>query len=547
MTHRFRIAQFVRVLSVAPFAAVASFAPPALAQQPTTPPPATPPTPPAATPPVTTPPATTPPTTPAPPAEVPPATPAPQIPPPNPAPYGAPPVNEVDRASSTPGQNPRIGSPEEQQPLKTNPEAPLESSDQPVPVKGKWNPVLYGFVEFDGIHDSTQSFNDSAGNAAITEPGKYAGDHSRTIFGVRNSRLGFKLTAPETRHLRATGLLEMDFLGNQSTSTSSEAQIWSSPLFRIRHFAMKIEDPYVDVLIGQYWQLFGWQSYFHPNTVEIQGVPGQVYSRSPQVRISHAFKTDPVTVELALAASRPPQRDSAVPDGQAGLRILINDWKGLHTAGATGTSVDALAVGVSAVGRHFRLPEFAATPKTGVEKNGGGISVDALIPVIPATIDHRENGLSLTGSFVTGSGIADLYTGLTGGVGFPKLPNPMMLATAPTYTPDIDPGIVTFDSDGNLHPINWQSYMVGLQYYLPPSGKIWISGNYSHMKSNNAADYVADKSTVFTKSDWVDGNIFWDALPPLRLGVEYAYFHQTYGDDKTAKNHRVQFSAWYMF
>jgi hypothetical protein len=535
MTCHSRIAQFIRALSsAAPIVAVASISQQAMAQPPATPPNTTPP---AVTPPATTPPATT---TPAP--ATPPATTAPVTP----APAATAPVTTPEPTPVVPLTMP-VPPPPPEPDVKVNPEAPLDPNE-PVAVKGKWNPVLYGFVEFDAIHDSTQSFNDSAGNAVIAKPGTFAGDHARTMFGVRNSRLGFKLTAPETGGVKTSGVLEMDFLGNQPT-TATESQFWTNPTFRIRHFAMKIEDPYVDVLIGQYWQLFGWQSYFHPNTVEIQGVPGQIYSRSPQIRLSHMFKTDAVNVELAVAAARPPERDSAVPDGHVGLRLLINNWKGVRTTGAATTSSDAAAIGVSAVGRHFRVPEFTAAPKKEIEKNAGGISVDAMLPLIPRTTDDRANALTLTGSFVTGSGISDLYTGLTGGVGFPTLPNPTMANPAPTYTPDIDPGLATFDSDGNLHPINWQSYMIGLQYYLPPSGKLWLSGNYSHMKSSNAADYSGDaaKAKIFTKSDWVDGNIFWDCLPPVRLGVEYAYFHQNFADDSKAKNHRVQFSAFYIF
>jgi hypothetical protein len=136
------------------------------------------------------------------------------------------------------------------------------------------------------------------------------------------------------------------------------------------------------------------------------------------------------------------------------------------------------------------------------------------------------------------------------------LPNPKNASPAPTYTPDLDPGIGTFDSRGNLHTINWRSYIVGAQYYLPPSGKFWIAGNFSHMQSSNAEHYVsnAGKAKIFTKSNWADGNLFWDALPALRLGAEYAYFEQTYADVKEApgnpakvKDHRVQFSAFYMF
>ena len=427
-----------------------------------------------------------------------------------------------------------------------NPEAPLESG--PVPVKGKWSPILYGFVEFDAIHDSTQSFNDIAGNVPIKPSGTYGGDHARTTFGVRNSRIGFKLSAPETARVHASGILEMDFIGNQP-SDASENAFFTNPTFRIRHFAMKLEDPYVDVLLGQYWQLFGWQSFFHPNTVEIQGLPAEVYSRTPQARFSHRFETRPVNLELAVSASRPGQRDSAVPDLTAGVRLSINGWKGLHTSGtgATATAQDGMSIGVSGIGRHIRVPELSATPTSSVSKNAGGISVDAFLPVIPASLEDRRNGLTLTGSFVVGTGISDLYTGLTGGVTFPALPNPTNATPAPTYTPGLDNGLATFDSSGNLHTINWLSYILGVQYY--PLQTFWLSANFSHLNSSNAGDFVttATASKVFTRSWWADGNVFWDALPSVRFGLEYAYFHQTYANDKDAHNQRWQASGFFLF
>jgi hypothetical protein len=427
--------------------------------------------------------------------------------------------------------------------------APLEAGPQP--VQGKWGTTFYGFVEFDAIHDSTQpaltTINDSQGNGALARPGTYAADNGQTLFGARNSRIGFKLDAPVIDNLKASAVLEMDFLGNQPTSTASQAALIGNPTFRIRHMALKVENPIVDVLLGQYWQLFGWQSAFHPNTVEIQGVPGQVYSRAPQARLSKTIKTDPVNVDLAVAAARPVSRNSQVPDGQAGVKLTINHWKGLHTAGSTGTAVDGLAVGVSGVARHFILPGFYGNGHS--RTNGWGLSLDALIPIIPATIDRRANALTVTGSFVTGTGISDLYTGLTGGVGFPTPPNPDMVTPPPTYAADIDNGMVTFDANGKIHTIDWQSYIVGVQYYPPPAGKVWVSANYSGMKSNNATRYTnsAGLSKIFDKSYWADANVFCDVTSAVRLGAEYAYFHQNYGDGVAAKNTRLQFSGFYLF
>lgn len=427
--------------------------------------------------------------------------------------------------------------------------APLDSGPQP--VMGKWGTTFYGFAEFDAIHDSTQpgltSINDSQGNAALARPNSYQANNGQTLFGVRNSRIGFKLNAPETDGIKASAVLEMDFLGNQPTSTASQAALITNPTFRVRHMAIKIENPVVDVMLGQYWQLFGWQSMYHPSTVEIQGVPGQVYSRSPQARLSKTIKSDAVNFDIAIAASRPSQRNSELPDGMAGLKLTINGWKGLHTAGAAATAVDGLSIGVSGVARRFVLPSLSGVNQS--KRNGEGISIDGLIPIIPATMDHRENALTLTGSFVTGTGISDLYTGLNGGVGFPSPPNPNMVTPAPTYAADIDNGLVTYDANGSLHTIDWQSWIIGAQYYLPPSGKVFITANYSGMKSDNAASYVAasGKSKIFDKSYWLDANLFVDLTSAVRLGAEYAFFHQTYADGVAAKNTRLQFSGFYLF
>lgn len=181
-----------------------------------------------------------------------------------------------------------------------------------------------------------------------------------------------------------------------------------------------------------------------------------------------------------------------------------------------------------------------------IKKNGWGVSIDALLPVVPATKDDHANALTLTGSFVTGSGISDLYTGLTGGIGFPSLPIPSGATAAPPYPANIDAGLVTYDANGNLHTIDWRSFIVGVQYYLPV-GNLWVSANYSQMHSGNIASYGADPTKVFKDSNWVDGNLFWDANGAARFGLEYAHFQQKYADDKKANNDRVQLSAFYIF
>lgn len=413
-------------------------------------------------------------------------------------------------------------------------------------VVGRWSTTMYGFVEADHIFDSTESFNDLAGNAQVARPGTYQGDHPRLMFGVRNSRIGFRLRAPEYHRVRVSAMLEMDFLGNQPPG-ATEAALFTNPGFRIRHFNLKLETPIVDVLVGQYWQLFGWQSAYQPNTVEIQGVPGEVYSRTVQLLVSKSIRTQAFTLELAAAMMRPPQRDSATPEGQAGIRLSFNQWTGLMTSGSTGTSLMPLSLAVTADVRHFSLSEFSAMPKSSVGKTGWGIAADAYLPLVRATPTHKSNALSVNAQYAFGYGTADLYTGLNGGVSFAALPNPTGATPAPVYTPNVDPGLVVYDADGSAHLIQWQSAMVGVQYALPAlNGRVWVAANYSHMDSNNSFLHGA-AAKVRRGLDWADANLFADVTPSVRLGLEYAWFDDHYADGVNAVNHRVQLSAFYLF
>jgi hypothetical protein len=511
--------------------------------------------------------------TPAPPPPAPEAPPPPPAPmPPADAPMPPPPAPEVPPALMPPPPSPAPVPPI----VSPAPASPPPAASPLSTVMTKFGATFYGFAELDAIWDSTQSFNDLAANNAIVHtPAQtsammmmnqpavtpYGANHGRTQFGARNSRLGFKLKGPDSDMIKTSGVVEADFLGNQPQSsptpvapagtsgipTVSEGSFYTSPAFRMRHYYFKMETPIVDVLAGQYWQLFGWQSMYHPNTVEIQGVPGQIYSRTPQIRLSKTIKSDVVTVDIAAAALRPVQRNSQVPDGTLGIKLAFDGWKGMHTMGAAGSQVDAMSIGFSTIGRYFKVPNFAPTTTSTVTMNGYGYSIDALIPIVPATdAMHPDNALTFTGSFVYGQSIADLYTNLSGGATVGSLPANAM-GTPQNYPQDVDNGLIGYTSDGVLHAIRWESYLLGLQYYFPTPNRMFISANYSHMHSPDINALGATSAKLFNKSDWVDGNLFVDANAAVRFGLEYAYFHQNYLDGSTAKNNRIQFSAFYIF
>jgi hypothetical protein len=418
----------------------------------------------------------------------------------------------------------------------------------------RWAVTFFGFIEADYIFDTTRSYNDSIGGSLVAPVYTYESNAGRTQFSMRNTRLGLMFESPTIDGMRPSAVFEGDFFGNQPSDppSISERAFFTSPTFRIRHAYLKLESDYVDLVAGQTYDVFGWQNYFNPCSVEFLGLPNQVFSRNPQLRLSHGFGGDgPVTIEVAAEAARPAQRDGEIPDLEGGVRLNVNGWKGITTPGNVGTKAQPASIGVSGIVRQFKVNAFTPPPaQTSNQVTGWGVSVDAFIPIIPAANAYdRGNRLSLIGSFVTGTGIADLLT-TGGGATFRTLPNPGQSSTPPIYDPNIDNGLVTFDLAGVAHTIDWYAFKVGLQYYFPGSGRLILSANYTQSHSKNMNDLffkggmeVELLGRIADTSRYGDVNLFWDATPAVRFGISGQYTQVEYLDSTPAmpdKPHNIR-------
>lgn len=428
-------------------------------------------------------------------------------------------------------------------PAEAKPEAAAaarESSEvraERAPVYGKrgdWFIEPYGYARFDAIHDSTQSFDDGIQPNLIARAGTYRGDHRRATFTARDSRLGIFVGAPPFEGIKSSGQIELDFYGLAVTDAKKHDQVVFAPL-RLRHAYLKLEAA-IDVIAGQYYDVFGWGSYFYPATVAYLGVPGEIYHRNPQLRIEKKITLDQLEIDVALAAVRPGQRDAGgIPDGQAGLKVGYHGWSGAATPGFGRAALQPVSLGVSGMYRRFEVPAFRGEPGSEAMKTSGyGIAAQALLPVIPvSSLDDKSNGLTITGEFSLGTGIADMYTGMDGGSRFPLLPNPSMAAPALVYPQNVDPGLVTIDRNFEVKTINWKAFVAGLQYYLPiGGGRIWVSGIYSRIWSDNIKELTpaASWGGIFTKMEYIDANLGMDITPAIALGLSFQTVKQTFAD-----------------
>ena len=324
--------------------------------------------------------------------------------------------------------------------------------------------------------------------------------------------------------------------------------------------------------------------------MQIQGVPGEIYARTPQLRVSRTFASREVSFDIMLAAVRAPDRDSGVPEGQGALRLAVNNWTGTQTIGATGTSVAPASISVSGDIRSIAISNFPADvgqkSTSSTSLIGAALAVDAFIPVIPSSKEHPGNSLALVGEFVSGQGIGDVYTGLSSGVSFPIAVAPAAAANpagtaASVYNPQADPGFASIDPvTGAAALIDWRTVRGGVQYYFPGvDGKLWLSANYANVSVPNAATFttyhasltqgvaatpatgttpaipavapvpgkLVAPATIRDAMNFFDVNLMGDLTPAVRLGIEFAYYADRYMDGVTAPNLRAQGSAFYMF
>jgi len=113
-------------------------------------------------------------------------------------------------------------------------------------------------------------------------------------------------------------------------------------------------------------------------------------------------------------------------------------------------------------------------------------------------------------------------------------------------------GLVTFDSTGVLHSIDWWTAKVGLQYYLPARFILSLNATYAH--SNNIAKLfprggaeIELLGSIANTTMYGEATVLWDATAAVRFGVSGQYTRVRYLDGNEPYNIRGIGQAIYVF
>jgi hypothetical protein len=309
-----------------------------------------------------------------------------------------------------------------------------------------------GFTALETIYRSHAEIADVASSfSAIPFPNVVAGHTSETRFSARQSRVSALAQATVSDSVHITGYGEFDFLGAAQTANSNETNSYTP---RIRNLYTQIDWDQgvgtIHALAGQSWSLVTMtskgitpRSEDSPLTIDAQYVPGFVFARQPQVRLTF---DENKWLWFAVSVEGPQSTYYNSGHFDSGISVTTNG-----AAGSGFNSANTLSLN--------RIPDVVA--KVAVDQDLDGHSVHAEVFGLYRDFYARVNDLGISsnegatgggvgGGFILGvvPGVLDLQASGLWGKGIGRY--------GAGQLPD-----ATLSVDGTLHPINEWEALVG--------------------------------------------------------------------------------------
>ncbi len=386
--------------------------------------------------------------------------------------------------------------------------------------------TLGGFAEADSIYRSRNTANDlSTSWNSIPFANTAPGHEDQLTFTGRQSRITGLVEGNVTPSIKLSYYGELDFQGAAQSANLNQSNSFN-PRIREMYGTVDFSDSGWHFLAGQNWSLATMNSKgitprneVQPMTIDSQYLPGYVYLRQPQFRITKDFlnKTlwvavsveEPQTIESGSLPSGTyyaitngsgyygGQSGSSAPTSAGGSALTIAPTETCTTTGATVATLKTtctssatteagvpttatqslnhipdviakIAYELPLYGRTIHLEGFGlgraytAATLAGVEQNvyAGGVGGGALGPIIPGLLDFHV-------SFLTGTGVGRYEA---------------------SQLPD-----VTFNGAGVIKPIVETDFMAGVVLHPTPTLDVYSYVGAAH---ENRTSYKTG-STVY--------------------------------------------------
>lgn len=391
-----------------------------------------------------------------------------------------------------------------------------------------------------------------AGPGGTTQSNAIDIGHTREFrFSARQSRISGMAEGDidPTTHITAYG--EFDFLGAAASANSKESNSYT-PRVRNLYGTVDWTDIGLKFLFGQSWSLMtldakGIQerSELAPPTIDAQYVPGFVWTRNPQLRITKTIGDD---ITLGLSVENP--QTTIGGTAPTGLTIVTVNGSSFTTAGVNNTADAEFNPGIQL--SLNQVPDVIGKIAWDPSFLGGAVHLEAVgigrqFYDRIGTTTANVAGLSTFGNHTTtggGGGVAGLIKVVPGllDVQFDTLFGSGIGRYGSGQLSD-----VTYNANGTLHPLNENMEMVGVTLHATQALDLYVFGG---RESDDASSFSAPNQGGYGNPTYVNtgcfsytstatckGNVqtveqvtagFWDnvydgSYGRMRIGLQYSY------------------------
>ncbi len=387
--------------------------------------------------------------------------------------------------------------------------------------------TLGGFAEADSIYRTHNTANDLATSwNSIPFTNTPAGHESELTFSGRQSRITALVEGAVSPSIKLSYYGELDFQGAAQSANLNQSDSFN-PRIREMYGAADFADSGWHFLAGQNWSLATMNSKgitprneVQPMTIDSQYLPGYVYLRQPQFRITKDFADhslwfavsveEPQTIESGSIPSGTfyaiangsgyygGQSGSAVPTSAGGSALTVAPTE---TCTTTGTTVATLKV--SCVSTATTVPSEPTTATQSLNHLPDVVAKVAYeLPFYGRTIHLEAFGLgrAFTAATLTGSEQNVYSGGVGGGILAPVIPGLLDIHASAlsgkgvgryeaSQLPD-----VTFDGSGVIKPIQETDFIVGAVLHATPTTDIY---SYAGAAQEGRTSYLVGGKTVY--------------------------------------------------
>lgn len=352
------------------------------------------------------------------------------------------------------------------------------SSPRPGTISfGKISVGLGGMFEAATIfrsHDQTADIGTSY--SKIPFPNDRASHTSETRFSPRQSRLTALVQADVTPDLKISGYGEWDFQSAAQTANAVESSGYS-PRVRVFYGTVEWQSAGLSLLAGQNWSLatingkgVGFRSIAAPPGIDAQYVPGFVWARQPQIRLTKTFDNGFVAA-ISLENAQTTFGNLSLPTGvaittvhapvsgfYAGNNYSLNAIPDIIAKGAWDGLIAGHRTHLEAFGMYRSFYDRVTITATASNQAG-------LMGLTSGSGNRSASGWGLGGSIITQvlPGLLDLQGSILSGEGVGRY--------GAGQLPD-----VTAKPDGSLSPLREIMFMAGASVHVTPTLDVYLFG-----------------------------------------------------------------------